>query len=297
VFRVASRVARVIPRSVGHRIARAAGPLLRRRMAAAAAQVDRNLDHILGPSPAPDQRRRQIEATLASYATYWFDALRGMRASPAEVVGLIDITGQEHLDAGVAAGNGVICVMPHLGNWDHGGAWLATRYPLTVVAEELQPPELFGWFVDLRRRNGMEVVALGSPSAATVLAARLRSGGVVGLLCDRDIDRSGTPVVLLGETTTMSAGPATLALRTGAAVVPTASVYAAGGRIHGIIGPPIRIERTGRLRDDVARLTQAIADELSDLIRRHPTQWHVLQPTWPSDPGHPGARREPTTGA
>lgn len=209
-----------------------------------------------------------------------------MHATTAEVLALIDIEGEAHLDAAIAEGRGVICVMPHLGNWDHGGAWLATRHPLTVVAEELDPPELFDWFVELRARHGMEVVALGSPGAAAALLKRLRSGGLVGLLCDRDIEADGIPVTLLGEGTTMSPGPATLALRTGAAVLPTASVYGPDDRILGVIGPPVTIEPTGRLRDDVAVLTQAIADELSALIRRFPDQWHVLQPTWPGDPGY-----------
>jgi KDO2-lipid IV(A) lauroyltransferase len=136
----------------------------------------------------------------------------------------------------------------------------------------------------------MEVVALG-PAAAPALMRRLRSGGVIGLLCDRDIDRSGIPVRLLGEPTTMSPGPATLALRTGAAVLPTASVDVPGGRVRGIIGEPVTVAPSGSLRADVAALTQAIADALGELIRRFPDQWHVLQPTWPTDQGYRGPGR------
>ncbi len=117
--------------------------------------------------------------------------------------------------------------------------------------------------MELRSHHGMEVVALG-PGAAPILMKRLREGRVIGLLCDRDIEGTGIPVTLLGEPTTMSAGPAMLALRTGAAVVPTAAVFTPDDRIRGIIGAPLEITRTGSLRADVATLTQAIADALSE---------------------------------
>lgn len=289
-YRGGTRVARLVPRRVGHRVTRSLGPILRRLLPRAAAQVGRNAERIAGRPLNDAERRSHVEATLGSYATYWFDALRGMRAGPGELDALIDIDGVANLDAAVASGSGAVCVMAHLGNWDHGGAWLAGRYPLTVVAEELRPPELFEWFVELRRHHGMEVVALG-PAAAPALMRRLRSGGVIGLLCDRDIDRSGIPVRLLGEPTTMSPGPATLALRTGAAVLPTASVYVPGGRVRGIIGEPVTVAPSGSLRADVAALTQAIADALGELIRRFPDQWHVLQPTWPTDQGYQGPGR------
>jgi phosphatidylinositol dimannoside acyltransferase len=202
-----------------------------------------------------------------------------------QVLANIEIDGQEHSDAAYAAGKGAICVMPHIGLWDLGGTWLAGRYPLSVAAERLEPPEVFDWFVAMRGRNGMDVVALGDPDAGQQLLKRLRSGGFVGLLCDRDIDGSGIPVTFFGEQTTMSAGPATLALRTGAQLLPTAVYQRNGQRALGVIRPPIVFERSGKLRDDVARLTQMVADSLEALIVEAPEQWHVLHPNWPSDVG------------
>ena len=90
------------------------------------------------------------------------------------------------------------------------------------------------------------------------------------------------PVEFFGEETTLPGGPALLALRSGAPLLPTA-VYFEGRRRRGIIGPPLDTTRRGKLRDDVARITQDIAVELEALIRRAPEQWHLLQPNWPSD--------------
>jgi phosphatidylinositol dimannoside acyltransferase len=103
------------------------------------------------------------------------------------------------------------------------------------------------------------------------------------LLSDRDLTGDGVEVEFFGEKTTLPAGPATLSLRTGAALVPTAVYFQTGRKHLGVIGPPIPVERKGRLREDIARITQEIAHVFEDRIKRAPEQWHLLQPNWPSD--------------
>lgn len=103
------------------------------------------------------------------------------------------------------------------------GRWAVdTGIKMTVVVEAIQPPALFEWFADLRRKFGMTVIPLG-PSAGTQVLRALRNNEVVCLLSDRDLTGGGIPVQFFGETTTLPAGPATLALRTGAALLPTAA--------------------------------------------------------------------------
>jgi KDO2-lipid IV(A) lauroyltransferase len=191
--------------------------------------------------------------------------------------------GLEHLEAALAAGTGAIVALPHLGGWEFGGAWLGTKgYRMTVVAERVEPPELFDWFVELRRRLGLTVVPLGPGAGSAVLRA-LKENEVVGLVSDRDIPGSGVEVEFFGERTTLPSGAATLALRTGAPIL-TAAIYFDGPRgHHAVVRPPIPVERKGKLRDDVTRVTQVVAHELEALIRAAPDQWHLLQPNWPSD--------------
>jgi KDO2-lipid IV(A) lauroyltransferase len=146
----------------------------------------------------------------------------------------------------------------------------------------VEPPELFEWFVDLRRSLGMTIVPLGADAGTAVLKT-LKDNGLVALVCDRDISGAGVEVEFFGERTTLPSGPATLALRTGAPLLPTA-VYFRGRRGHlAVVRPPLEIERVGRFRDDVTRVTQALAGELEALIRHAPEQWHLMQPNWPSD--------------
>lgn len=192
--------------------------------------------------------------------------------------------GFEHFEAALARRKGVILGLPHLGSWDYGGAALAAiGYPMTVVVEPVTNEALFAWFAERRRAMGLRVVALGPAATATVSAA-LRSGGVVGLVCDRDLSHSGVTVCFFGEETTLPAGPAALALRTGAALLPTAVLDRPAGRHLGVFRPPLHTCRgSGPLADDIARITSQLAAELEHLIRRAPEQWHLFQPNWPSD--------------
>lgn len=284
-YQAGSLLARALPQPVAHLSGRTVGFWLTLGMAGRRQVVERHLQRLHGRRMGPLELRREVHRTFDSYARYWLESFRLPGSGPADLDAGIVVEGLEHLDAGLAAGRGVIMALPHLGGWDFGGAWLATRgYPITVVVEPLDPPELFAWFAEFRQRLGLTVVPLGPDAGRHVLRA-LRRNEVVGLLCDRDIDGTGVAVDFFGERTTLPAGPVTLALRTGAAVLPTA-VYFEGDGHRGVIRPPLSLERAGSLREDVAGGTQQLAHALQALIARAPEQWHVLQPNWPSD--HPG---------
>ncbi len=155
-----------------------------------------------------------------------------------------------------------------------------------MIVEPLEPPELFEWFADYRRSLGMNVVPLG-PGAASAAIKAVKGNGVLCLLSDRDIGGGGVEVEFFGERTTLPAGPATLALRTGAPVLPTAVYFRPNGGHLGKVGAPLDTTRGGgSMSEDIARITQDLAYRLEELIRADPEQWHLLQPNWPSDPGY-----------
>jgi KDO2-lipid IV(A) lauroyltransferase len=268
-----------------------------------------------GASLASPQRREMIERHLRRadptlrglrlrqasreafdyYARYWIESLRLPTMSRLTVARGLRVEGFEHLESALDAGRGALLTIPHLGGWEWAGRWIADRgRDITVVVERIEPPELFDWFVDLRSKLGMNVVGLG-PEAASAVARALADNHIVCLLSDRDIQRTGPEVEFFGERTTLPAGPAVLALRTGAPILPTAIYFT--DRIDGHVGrvrPPLNVERTeARLRDDVQRVTQMIAEELEILIRRAPSQWHLFLPNWPSDPGYAAADPRP----
>jgi lauroyl/myristoyl acyltransferase len=282
-FQAASAVVRRLPPPVLGPLARAGGtgaalPDARRRLL-----VARNLQRV-DPSLQGLALRRAVNATFESYAAYWLEAFRLPKLTPAELDAGMSYEGYEHLERSLHRGNGTILVLPHLGGWEWTGFWFTrvVGVPITAVVERLDPPELFEWFTAFRTALGMNIVPLGPDAGRQVLAA-LKRNDLVCLLSDRDIDGSGVEVEFFGERTTLPAGPATLALRSGADLVPGAMYQRPHGNHLGYIRPPMQIERRGKLRDDVARITQDIARELEGLIRREPTQWHLMSPNWPSD--------------
>jgi KDO2-lipid IV(A) lauroyltransferase len=247
-------------------------------------QVSANLARVLG-ADGDDAAvvRRWAHRAFREYARYWVEGARLPGIPPEDVVQHVFVDGLQHLRDGVASGNGCILALPHIGSWEYGGAFLATQgLPMTAVAERIEPAELFEYFVEQRAAMGLTIVPLDKHSGSTLLST-LRAGRLVGLLCDRDIEGTGIEVDFFGERTTMPAGPATLALRTGATLC-TGAVYRGPGRDHrAMVEPPLDTTRSDSLRADVARLTQEIATRLEGLIRRAPEQWHVFQPLWLAD--------------
>lgn len=231
--------------------------------------------------------RRQLDAavrdTYRSYARYWSDSLRLPYLNSTAIDRGFTHDGLDQLVPHIASGVGPILALPHLGGWEWAAAWL-TRirgWEVAAVVERLEPPELFEWFLKMRESLGMDIIPLG-PNALGEVSRAIKSGKITCLLCDRDIGGGGIEVEFFGERTTLPAGPATLALRTGAPLFPTA-VYLRDGLVHGHVGEPIETARTGRLRADVERITQELAFRLEELIVPAPTQWHLMQPNWPSD--------------
>ena len=281
-YKVGSRASRLLPGPVATLAGRAMGLGMAGTDAERRRMVERHLQRIHGGTLSAIALRREVQKAFDSYARYWVESFRLPELSPEQLDAGMSYQGIEHLDAALDGGKGVIMALPHLGGWDFGGAWLATQgYPITVVVEPLEPPELFRWFADFRQSLGMTVVPLGPDAGSAVLRA-LRANHLVGLLSDRDIGGGGVEVEFFGERTTLPAGPITMALRTGAPVLPT-TVYFRDRGHHGVIRPPIDLTRQGSLREDVARLTQVLASELEILIAEAPEQWHVFQPNWPSD--------------
>ena len=244
-------------------------------------QLRKNLARVIGVPPAdvPDELMR---AALASYGRYWREAFRlptmDLRALARQLHE--SFSGVENLDRALAAGRGAVMALPHSGNWDMAGVWLAQTYgTFSTIAERLKPESLYQRFIDYRESLGFEVLPLsgGQRPPFEVLCERLRDNRVVCLMAERDLTRTGVEVDFFGETTRMPAGSAKLAIATGALLCPVHCWFEDNG--WGVSIHPALDCTSG----DVRVITQALADQFAKNIAARPADWHMMQPQWLAD--------------
>nr|WP_204030466.1 phosphatidylinositol mannoside acyltransferase [Sinosporangium siamense] len=277
-----------VPERLAAAVFRAIADRMWRRRGKSVLRLEKNLSRVVGKDPGDPAVRELSRAGLRSYFRYWLEVFRLPVMSRERIVTGMHSVDDHYIFDNVAAGRGVVLALPHMGNWDHAGAWLVhTGHPFTTVAERLKPESLFERWLAFRQKLGMEVLPLtakdgGTAHAFGTLARRLRSGKVVCLPADRDLTNNGIEVEFFGEHTRMVAGPALLAIQTGAALHP-ASMWFEGGdwglRIH----PEIPVPEHGSRKEKVAAMTQVMADVFAEAIAKHPEDWHMLQRLWLAD--------------
>ena len=224
------------------------------------------------------------ESVMEAYGKYLAEALwvRGRR-----VPGILERTDVEGLDWVLKArdaGKGIVFAVPHVGNWEVAApVALANGIPVVAVAEDLPNKRITEWFTVMRGDYGIEIVlATGGVQVMRDLEKALAANKAVALLSDRDLKGRGIEVDFFGERTTIPPGPATLAIRTGAPLLPAACYFTDGG-YRVVVRPEIPIPDNGTRSEKVKAMTQSVANELEILIRDAPDQWHLVVPNWPSD--------------
>jgi KDO2-lipid IV(A) lauroyltransferase len=282
-YKLAALLSRKLPRKLGLGVASFLGYVIARIDKKRRDQVIRNANRLNDSELSKKELKDFVDQTFKSYAHYWVNTFRLVDMTKQELESTFSHDGWELIETALKKDSGVILVLPHLGAWDWGGLWISKIKGVSVsaVVEPLEPPELFEWFKRSRNALGMNIIPLGADAGPQVLKA-ISDKQLVVLVSDRDIGGSSVEVEFFGEKTLLPAGPATLALRTGATLL-TAAIYNKGNGCHGVVRPAISLERKGKFRSDVKRITQTIADEMELLIRKAPEQWHLMQPNWPSD--------------
>jgi len=264
-----------------------------RRRGSRVLMLEANLRRVIGAT-APEARLRELSRLgMRSYARYWLEAFRLPVMRAERLTGGAPPSGHfrdavDHL----AAGRGVIFAVPHMGNYDQAGAWMAAQGvgTVTAVAERLEPEGLFDRFVAFRERLGMEVVPAsgGSGNPFGILARRLRTGNIAVLVCDRDVTGGGIEVEFFGEKCRMMGGAAALAVHTGAALMPVI-LWFEGDHWGVHVAEEIRVPDQGSRRERTVAMMQDVAAAFETGIRAYPQDWHMLQPVFSSDVDAAGA--------
>jgi KDO2-lipid IV(A) lauroyltransferase len=283
---------RRLPRAMAWAVFRAAADRAARRRGPGTQRLERNLRRVIGPDVSEEELRLLVRDGLRSYARYWLEAFRLPDLSTADILQQFHLERGHLLGEAVQAGTGCVVALPHAGNWDFAGAWVCAQgWPLTTVAERLKPEGVFKRFVAFREQLGMEIIPMTGSSRPPldILEERVRQARVVPLLADRDLSARGVEVTFFGGRTRMPAGPALLAIRTGAPLY-VVSLWYDDGAPRGYVAGPVAVPAadSGPLDVRVRALTQTIADHLAVGIAEHPTDWHMLQRLWLDDQGARG---------
>ncbi|NUS12803.1 MAG: phosphatidylinositol mannoside acyltransferase [Streptomyces sp.] len=275
---------RTLPEPAARALSRTVADAAWRRRGKGVRRLEANLARVV-PDAGEARLRELSRAGMRSYLRYWMESFRLPAWSKDRIRGGFDPSDVHYLTDGLAAGSGVILALPHMANWDLAGAWVTTKLetPFATVAERLKPETLYDRFVAYREGLGMEVLPHTGGSAFGTLARRLRDGGLVCLVADRDLSSSGVEVDFFGERTRMPTGPALLAQHTGALLLPVTLWYDDSPVMQGTVHPPVTVPDSGNRAYRTSVMTQALADVFASGIAAHPQDWHMLQRLWLAD--------------
>lgn len=278
IYAIAWKIVRVLPEKWAYGSARFAADVITKRNGTSIKRLRTNYMRV-----RPDISATDLEILVAngmrSYLRYWCDTFRFPGWSRERILSTVTVENEEFLRNPIAQGRGCIVALPHAGNWDHAGAYFcATEIPVVTVAEHLEPEKLFLKFLEFRSAIGMEVLDASARSLGT-LARRLRAGGLVALVADRDLSKSGVTVNFFGFPARMPAGPALLSIQTGSALI-TAFVRYEGAGIRIIFEEEIVIPPFGTQSEKVAAMIQITASRFERQILQSPADWHMLQRIW-----------------
>ena len=259
-------------------------------------QLEANLRRVR-PDATPWQVRRLSRAGMASYLRYFAEAFVLPRLTPEQIDARVRALGTEAPMAECGQGRPVVLALGHQGNWDLAGAWATVHLaPATTVAERLDPPEVFDAFVRMRAALNLTVIPLdrGTDVFRQLVRVVQRGNVLIPLLADRDLSAGGVEVRVFGERARVAAGPAALAVATGAMLVPTLVRHERlrgarrrrAGSPWGIVvtfAPPVPVPADLPRAEQVRAVTQAWVDVLAADIAAHPTHWHMLQKVFVED--------------
>lgn len=277
LYLFAWRLVRWLPEKFTYSLFYSLGGLLAKKRGKSVNRLRSNLSRVK-PEYTESQLDSLTRESMKSYMRYWCDTFRFPDWSNDRIMNTVEVHDEHLLMNAIAAGTGVVVALPHAGNWDHAGAYFCGKgVKLATVAERLKPDLLFQKFVAFREAIGMEVLALDSRSIPT-LSRRLREGGLVALVADRDLSKTGVSVDFFGGTARMPAGPAVLAINTGAPLLTAYVSYTPRGiRID---FSSVEVSESGTQQERVQETVQRCADNFAKAIAERPQDWHMLQRIW-----------------
>jgi Kdo2-lipid IVA lauroyltransferase/acyltransferase len=272
---------RIIPRHVGVRLGGYLGWMSFYFFVRERQRALRHIRQALEDVYQPKQRSQIIKVSFQNLGKNLLELLYLSRLTPSEIDQMVSVEGENYLKDAYRRGRGVIFITGHIGNWEIGAASLAKHYhPTVILATPIYDPHLEEVMVRIRRTHMIETIVRGQSNALRRLLATLREGGVVVLAIDQDTRVDGVFVPFFGRDAYTPAGPVTLALRTGAAVVIGFSLRQSDGSHKVILQAPLDLIRSGDNKADIQANTARFTGVIEQFIRDYPEQWIWMHERW-----------------
>jgi lauroyl/myristoyl acyltransferase len=289
-YRVFSYLSYRVPLRIGYWVGTLVGDFIYLTWKRHAANAVSNTRRVMGKEASWQVVKETARDSFRNYAKTLVDFLRFPHLSFSEIDDAIATkNGMEHLESALSGGKGVVVVSGHIGNWDHAGALLGHYgLPLNAVADRFEPKRMDDLINGAREKHGLKIISLEAGSLKQIFTA-LKRNEIVLLLFDRPQPEEGVPVQFFGETAYLPAGPAAIAIKTGAALVVGWTLRDPGDRtFSGTFEEPIDYKRllTGDKEADIRRVTQEIVSRIEPVIREHPDQWYMFREMWPRTARH-----------
>ncbi len=242
--------------------------------------ADSNLRLAFGTELSSSERDSLIRGVFRHFGRSTVAFLRAPMFSKEDIARQVKVEGWEHLEKACRDGKGVIVTTGHIGNWEMLGRWLAQvqQLPVSVVAKDPKGAVLADYLRKMRESAGFAVLSKGE-SARSLLRV-LQRGEVIIILPDQNSGDVFVP--FFGVPAGTVAGPASLAMHTGATLLPVFFLAKPDGTFDVIIRPPIPTISTGSREDDVKRIMTQFNGVLESVIRQYPSQWLWLHNRWKS---------------
>ncbi len=247
--------------------------------------VASNMRRLLGPDAGEDEVQRATREVFRNAGRYYADLIHVGRLDVERFYNQrFEIEGEEYLHDAKDSGRGAVLVGTHFGNPEMAVQPLAAKgFSIMGLVEPLEPKALSDFTLWLRERQGHVYRTIGYAGLKETIR-RLKSGGLVAILIDRDVAGTGVPMQFCGAEASISLGAVDFAMRTGADLIPAKSWRLPGYGFKVIVEPPVEIIRTGDFEADVRSNTKRLLPIFEELLRSDPGQWAVLEAIWKDQP-------------
>lgn len=280
VLRLAAKTARFMPVRLGYYLAALCGDILFMLSAKRRKIVGDNIKHVPGLELDKRRQRGTIRSVFRHMTKNYFDLTKLSQLRLDKLEENVTIKGWHHLEEAVNNDGGTIIASAHLGNFDFATQVLALRgIRMTIFVEDFNSTPFLRNVAKLRQRDGTRTIPVSKGALREGLQV-LRHGGTIGIACDRDIQGNGLKVNFFGEITLLPVGAVSLALRTGAAIVPIFGVRRSNNRYSIYIEPPLRVFSNGNRSHSLRAGLEKLTAIMERYIQKYPEQWVVLEPIW-----------------